>query len=55
MTIIFALFFLLLGFIGGLFTACGYTLDMLRESAKTNIPMLGKYRITKVTGESEQE
>jgi len=54
MIFIFALFFLLLGFIGGLFTACGYTLDMLRDSAKNGTPFISKYRIT-LLGEENQE
>ena len=54
MTVIFALFFLLLGFIGGIFLACDITLNMLRDSAKRKIPFIGKYRIT-ITGEDQQE
>jgi len=55
MTVIFALFFLLLGFIGGILFACGCTLDMLKGSAKSKTPLLGKYRITLVEGEPEQD
>jgi len=54
MTFIFALFFLLLGFIGGLFLACSLTVDMLRDSAKKDVPFIGKYRITLI-GEEPQD
>lgn len=54
MIVVFALFFLLLGFIGGIFTFSGITIDMLRESAKNNIPLIGKYRIT-LLDDPEQE
>jgi len=54
MTIIFALFFLLLGFIGGITITCDRTLDMLRDCAKKGVPFIGKYRIT-VTGEEPQD
>ena len=54
MIFIFALFFLLLGFIGGLFVACGYTVDMLRDCAKNKTLFISKYRIT-LLGEENQE
>jgi hypothetical protein len=54
MTIIFALFFLLLGFIGGLFVACSFTLDMLRDHAKEGRTFLDRFRITLI-GEERQE
>jgi hypothetical protein len=53
MTIIFALFFMLLGFIGGVFLACSLTLGMLRDHAKKGGAFLDKYRITLI-GEDRQ-
>jgi hypothetical protein len=53
-TFIFALFFLLLGFIGGIFLACDITLKMIRNYAEENSVFLDKYRIT-LTGKDQQE
>jgi len=54
MLTIFALFFLLLGFVGGILLACSLTIDLLRNSAKKDIPFIGKYRIT-IISEDQQE
>ena len=54
MTIIFALFFLLLGFVGGIFLACTLTIDMLRDSAKNDVPFIGKYRITLIKYDNQE-
>jgi len=55
MTVIFALFFLLLGFIFGLLFTCHCTFNMLESSAKTQSPIIGKYQITLVGKQPEQE
>jgi len=54
MTIIFALFFLLLGFIGGIILTCDITLNMLHNCAEKNIPFISKFYIT-IKGENCQQ
>jgi len=54
MMFLFVLCFVIIAFICGMFVACEYTLDMLRDSVKTKKPFIGKYHITLVS-EPEQE
>jgi len=56
MTFIFALFFMLLGFIAGMFATCRGTLELLRDAAKKRDGrFLDKYRVTLINGEDQQE
>ena len=55
MTVIFAGFFLLLGFFIGFFVTCTLSLDLLREHAKKGKTFLDKYRVTLISDEDQQE
>jgi hypothetical protein len=55
MTVIFALFFLLVGFIAGFLIACNLSFDLIRDHAKKGKTFLDKYRVTLISDEDQQE